>query len=63
MGVKLKEIYNYVEKDGGKMAVLRLILVSRIPRPSAEYMEDTLDNIEKLKTAAKKVLNKEKIPV
>lgn len=63
MGAKLKEIFNFVEKDGGKMAVLRLVLVSRIPRPSAEYMEDSPENIEKLKSAAKKVLNKEKIPV
>lgn len=63
MGAKLKDIFNYVEKEGGKMAVLRLILASRIPRPSAEYMEDSADNIERLKSVAKKVLNKEKIPV
>jgi hypothetical protein len=62
MGAKLKEIFDYVEKEGGKMAVLRVILTSRITRPNAEYASDTPDNIQKLRDAAKKVLNKENIP-
>ena len=63
MGEKLKAIFDYVEKEAGKIAVLRVTLDSRIPKSSAEIMNDTDDNINKVKEAAKKVLNKENIHI
>jgi hypothetical protein len=63
MGQKLKTIFDYVEKEGGKMAVLRVTLTSKIPQPTAENISDTEDNIQRLRDAAKKVLGKENIPV
>jgi hypothetical protein len=63
MGQKLKTIFDYVEKEGGKMAVLRVTLTSKIPQPTAENISDTEDNVQKLRDAVKKVLGKENIPV
>lgn len=61
MGEKIKAIFDYVEKEGGKIAVLRATLDSKIPKSNAESLDDSVENISKMKEAAKKVLNKENI--
>lgn len=61
MAQKLKKIFDYVEKESGKLGVLRVTLNSKIPQRNAESLDDTEENINSLKEAAKKVLGKENI--
>lgn len=61
MGEKLKAIFDYVENEGGRIAVLRVTLDSKITKSNAENLEDSQENITRAEEAAKKVLNKERL--
>jgi hypothetical protein len=63
MGYKLNEIYDYVERESGLVAVLRVILASGIYRTTALDQPDDPEKIATLRAAVKKVLNKSVIPV
>ena len=63
MGIKMKKIWDYVEQEGKKIAVLRVIIASGVHHSNALQVPDDEEKIERLISAAKKVLNKTSIPV
>ncbi len=61
VGVKLEEIYNYIESEGGRIAVLRAVIISKIPRADVKMIEHSDETLSVLKNAARKVLNRSNI--
>ncbi len=59
---RIEKLFQYIEEEGGKIAVLRATIHSRISRGEARELGENSEAYEKLGEAAKKVLHKSKLP-
>ncbi len=59
MGAKLLKFYDFVNKEGGATAAMRLAMKTSIPSKKAESEPDSAENIAKFKAAVKEIVGKD----
>ncbi len=58
MGEKLKKFYEFVKKEGGLKATMRVAMKTSVPTSQAASVPDSLDIINKFREAIKEVVGK-----
>ncbi len=59
MGQKIIQIYDFVNKNGGLQAQMRLAMKTGCPSSKAATVADTPDLIQKFKVAVKEITGKD----